>query len=110
GQFIDLRNEIFIPGTIPLRLDRCHAQASHGLQGKGWSGTWAQHLRMDGPVITYQNPEGSLIVFHAPEEQVVSYNLRFPELELLGQRAGELYIYNRPEQLFYVFADEGGPT
>lgn len=107
GQFIDLRTDIFIPGTIPLRLDRCHAPASVGLQGKGWSGTWAQHLQIDRETITFQNPEGSLIVFHAPQDDVVSHNLRFPHLELIGRRSAELFVYDRPAQLFYVFADEG---
>ncbi|WP_299906333.1 RHS repeat-associated core domain-containing protein [uncultured Paracoccus sp.] len=108
GQFVDLRTDIFIPGTIPLRLDRCHARESRGIQGEGWSGTWAQHLRIEGETITFQNPEGCLIVFHAPADEVLSHNLRFPHLELIGRRSGDLFVYDRPAQLFYVFADEGG--
>ncbi|AUH33705.1 RHS repeat-associated core domain-containing protein [Paracoccus tegillarcae] len=108
GQFIDLRTDILIPGTIPLQLDRCHSRTSQGIQGKGWSGTWAQHLRIEGETVTYQTPEGSLIVFHTPGDDVLSYNLRFPQLELLGRLSGDLFIHDRQAQLFYVFADEGG--
>ncbi|MBK4217701.1 PAAR/RHS domain-containing protein [Paracoccus caeni] len=108
GQFVDLRTDIFIPGTIPLRLDRCHSVTAGGSQGRGWSGTWAQHLRIDGETVTFQSPEGSQITFHAPQDEVVSHNLRFPHLELLGRRSADLFLYDRPARLFYVFADEGG--
>ncbi|RJE85363.1 RHS repeat-associated core domain-containing protein [Paracoccus onubensis] len=110
GQFVELRTDIHIPGTIPLRLDRCHAPQSTGLQGVGWSGTWAQHLRIDGETISFQNSEGSLIVFHAPEDEVLSHNLRFPHLELLGRRSADLFIYDRITQLFHVFAEEEKAT
>lgn len=110
GQVIDLRNDIRIPGTIPLRLDRCHAPLSDGIQGKGWSGTWAQHLRIDGETITYQSAEGSLITFHTPSPDVLSYNLTFPHLELLGRQSGDLFIHDMSAQLFYVFGPDDGPV
>lgn len=106
GQFFEFRTDIDIPGTIPLSLDRCYAPDSAGVQGKSWAGTWAQHLRMSPDTITFQNSEGSLVVFHAPNDEVVSHNLRFPYLELLGRRSGELFVYDRRSQLFQVFVDE----
>ncbi|WP_147393159.1 RHS repeat-associated core domain-containing protein, partial [Paracoccus siganidrum] len=108
GQFLETRTDLHIPGTIPLVLDRCHAPDSFGVQGKSWAGTWAQHLRLSGETITWQSPEGTLVTFHAPGEEVLSHNLRFPHLELLGRRGADLFLYDRRMQLFHVFADEGG--
>lgn len=108
GRFFDLRTDISIPGTIPLELHRTHAVESFGQQGKGWAGTWAQHLRMEPETVTFQDPEGCLITFHTPRDEVLSCNLRHPHLELLGRRSAELFLYDRRVQQFLVFADEGG--
>ena len=107
GQLLEFRTDISIPGTIPLRLDRVYAPQSFGIQGAHWAGTWAQHLRIERDAITFQNAEGTLIVFHAPDDEVLAYNLRFPHLELLGRRSADLFIHDRRARLFYVFADEG---
>ena len=108
GRYFDLRTDIFIPGTIPLELRRAHAVDSFGPQGKGWASTWAQHLRMTAETVTFQDPDGCLITFHTPRDEVLSHNLRHPHLELLGRRSAELFIYDRRVQQFLVFADEGG--
>lgn len=108
GRFFELRTDISIPGTIPLELHRAHAVESLGQQGKGWAGTWAQHLRMGRDTVTFQDPEGCLITFHTPRDEVISHNLRHPHLELLGRRSAELFLYDRRVRQFLVFADEGG--
>ncbi|WP_289896337.1 RHS repeat-associated core domain-containing protein [Paracoccus sp. TOH] len=110
GRFMETRTDIAIPGTIPLVLQRTHAVESAGIQGKGWAGTWAQQLRMDPETVTFQNDEGTLITFHTPGDEVMSHNLRFPHLELLGRRSAELFVHDRRSRLFLVFADEGADT
>ena len=107
GKFMDDRTDLAIPGTIPLQLRRVHAPAAFGVQGVGWAGTWSQHLRINGAVVTFQNDEGSEIDFHAPRDDVDGHNLRFPHLELLGRRSADLFVYDRQRQLFLVFSDEG---
>lgn len=110
GRFMETRTDIAIPGTIPLVLTRIHAVESTGIQGASWAGTWAQHLRMDAETVTLQNDEGTQIVFHTPGDEVLSHNLRFPHLELLGRRSADLFVLDRRSQLFLVFADEGSDT
>ncbi|MFO1165825.1 MAG: RHS repeat-associated core domain-containing protein [Paracoccus sp. (in: a-proteobacteria)] len=108
GRFSDSRTDLVIPGTINLELIRTHAVESFGQQGKGWAGTWAQHLRIEAETVTFQDPDGCLITFHTPRDEVLARNLRHPHLELLGRRSAELFVYDRRVQQFLVFADEGG--
>ena len=95
--------DINLPGTIPLILRRAYSPGREGVQGRNWAGTWAQHLRIDGEGITYQNEEGVLIEFHAPREEVHARNIRFPHLTLSGTRSGMLYIFDRRSQMFTIF-------
>ncbi len=103
GQVVETRADIAIPATIPLVLKRSYRQGCDGIQGRGWSGTWAQHLRLQGNEIVYQDPEGVLISFHTPHEEVQSLNLRFPHLRLVGVRGGAMFLYDRRQQLFFIF-------
>ncbi len=103
GQIVESRVDIAIPATIPLVLKRHYRSGCDGIQGRGWSGSWAQHLRIQGNEILYQDPEGVLISFHTPQEEVQSVNVRFPHLKLLGARSGAMYVYDRHQQLFFIF-------
>lgn len=103
GLIAETRIDISIPGTVPLVLARTYRPGCEGIQGRHWAGTWAQHLKISGETITWQNEEGVLIDFHAPREDVRSRNIRFPHLTLEGRRSGELYVYDRRRQFFTVF-------
>ena len=103
GQVSETRTDIAIPGTIPLVLTRSYAPGCEGIQGRHWAGTWAQHLVVNGPEIIYQDDEGVLITFHAPNEQVNATNIRFPHLTLAGERSGMLYVFDRRSQTFTIF-------
>lgn len=106
GQVSEARIDISIPGTIPLVLSRNFAPGREGIQGRNWAGNWAQHLQINGQEAIYQDPDGVLITFHIPQEQVRSRNIRFPHLTLEGTRSGMLYIYDRRRQMFTIFEHE----
>ncbi|AGT10003.1 RHS repeat-associated core domain-containing protein [Paracoccus aminophilus] len=103
GQVFETRTDIAIPGTIPLVLKRSYRPGAEGVQGRHWAGTWAQHLRLNGEEIAYQDEDGVLISFHAPEDGVDAGNIRFPHLTLAGERSGSLYVYDRHRQIFWIF-------
>lgn len=103
GQVAETRTDISIPGTVPLVLTRSYRPGCEGIQGRHWAGTWAQHLKIDGDTITFQNEDGVLIDFHAPRDDIRSRNIRFPHLTLEGSRSGEIYIYDRRRQMFTIF-------
>ncbi|MFQ1700256.1 RHS repeat-associated core domain-containing protein [Loktanella agnita] len=104
GQLMEYRTDLFIPGTIPLALSRAYARGATGMMGHDWACTWSQHLQTDGEITTYQDPDGTKVVFHTPDPEIMSENIRMPHLEMMGQRDGDIYIFNRREQLFYKFA------
>ncbi len=104
GQFFDLRTDIAIPGTIPLQLTRLYRRGATGQMGKDWVSTWSQHLIIDGETTTYFDPEGPGVIFHTPDPEILSDHTRFPHLELMGRKDGDIFLYNRRERLFYKFA------
>ncbi|MDO5642384.1 MAG: RHS repeat-associated core domain-containing protein [Paracoccus sp. (in: a-proteobacteria)] len=103
GQVGEFRTDISIPGTIPLVLNRSYRRGATGIQGNDWSGTWAQHLRIEGGTIIWQDPDGVEFTFDAPDDEVWARNLRCPHLELAGSRSGALWIFDHASQLFTVF-------
>lgn len=109
GRVIEQRTDLMIPATIPLRLERCHAPWVDGPQGAGWAGTWSQSLTVEGDTVRFLTTEGLTIIFAAPQDDVASRNLRFPHLELLGRRSGELFVLDRRSQTFLAFAASEGP-
>ncbi|MDO5604899.1 MAG: RHS repeat-associated core domain-containing protein [Paracoccus sp. (in: a-proteobacteria)] len=108
GQVCEFRTDLTIPGTIPLVLERSYRRGATGIQGNDWSGTWAQHLRLEGEAIIYQDPDGVEFTFEAPENDVWALNLRCPHLELAGTRSGELYLFDHRSQLFTLFNTRRG--
>lgn len=105
GQFFDVRLDLSIPGTIPLLHKRVCQRSATGVLGKGWASTWSQHLRIDDDAIHYQDPEGVIIVFHAPYDEVDAENVRFPYLKLFSEDRETFTIWNSREQLYYVFSE-----
>lgn len=105
GQFFDVRLDLRIPGTIPLLHKRVCQRTATGILGKGWASSWSQHLRIDKDTVYYQDPEGVLITFHAPYEDVDAENVRFPYLKLFSGNRKTFTIWNSREQLYYVFSE-----
>ena len=103
GQLMEYRTDILIPGTIPLELSRAYAPHASGLMGQDWACSWSQHLRMGAETTVYQDPDGTHITFYTPDETIMSENIRMPHLELMGQRDGDIYLFNKREQRFYHF-------
>ncbi|SEW42161.1 RHS repeat-associated core domain-containing protein [Cognatiyoonia koreensis] len=108
GQLTDVRTDFSIPGTIPLELTRSYAPKATGLLGRGWASSWGQHLRVDGPTFVYQDPDGVNVTFYVPDERIDSSNLRMPHLEMMGQKSKDIFLYDRREQLFYIFGWRDG--
>lgn len=103
GQVGEFRTDITIPGTIPLRLDRCYRRGAAGIQGNDWSGTWAQHLRIEAGRTVWQDPDGVEFTFDTPDDNVWAINVRCPHIALLGNRSGLMYLYDYRSQLFTIF-------
>ncbi|WP_187794956.1 RHS repeat-associated core domain-containing protein [Paracoccus amoyensis] len=103
GQVGEIRTDMFIPGTIPLVLTRSYSRGATGIQGNDWAGNWAQHLRLEGGAVIWQNPDGAEVMFEAPEDDVWGVNLRCPQMALLGRRSEALYLYDYNSQLFTIF-------
>lgn len=108
GQVAEFRTDITIPGTIDLRLDRSYRRGATGIQGRDWSGTWAQHLRLEPGAVVWQDPDGVQFTFETPEDNVWSVNLRCPHIALMGSRSGRLYLYDHRSQLFTIFGHRVG--
>ncbi len=103
GQLLDTRTDIYIPGTIPLEFTRTYRKGAFGLIGRDWAGTWARNLRLDGETALYQDEEGRIVTFHTPFDEIDSGHTRVPHLELMGRKDGEIFLYDRAEQIFHVF-------
>ncbi|RNF34516.1 hypothetical protein A7A09_011620 [Paracoccus methylarcula] len=103
GQVSEFRTDITIPGTIPLHLDRSYRRGATGIQGNDWSGTWAQHLRIEAGRTIWQDPDGVEFTFDTPDDNVWAVNLRCPHIALLGSRSGLMYLYDYRSQLFTIF-------
>ena len=103
GQVGEFRTDISIPGTIPLTLTRSYRRGATGIQGNDWSGSWAQHLRIENGAVIWQDPDGVSFLFDTPQEEVWSVNLRCPHVVLMGSRGGQMYIFDYRTQLFTLF-------
>lgn len=105
GQFFDVRLDLHIPGTIPLIQKRVCQRGAVGVLGKGWASSWSQHLRIDKEAIYYQDPEGVVVFFHAPYDEVDAENVRFPYLKLFSEDRRTFTLWNAREQLYYEFSE-----
>ena len=108
GMLVDTRTDFALPGTIPLVLTRSYSRGAEGLMGRDWASSWGQFLRTSGETTTYQDADGMRVVFHTPDAEILSTNLRMPHLEMLGQRDGDIFIFDRREQLFHCFGHRVG--
>lgn len=105
GQFFDVRTDLYLPGTIPVVFQRVCQRNAAGLLGKGWTSNWTQHLQIDSGVIYFHDPEGVIISFHAPYEQIDAENVRFPHLRLFSDDRKSFTVWNSKQQLYYIFAE-----
>ncbi len=105
GQFFDVRTDLYLPGTIPVVFQRVCQRNAAGLLGKGWMSNWTQHLHVNGGVVQFHDPEGVVISFHAPYEQIDAENVRFPHLRLFSEDRQSFTIWNSRQQLYYIFAE-----
>ncbi|MCL1622136.1 GH-E family nuclease [Ralstonia pseudosolanacearum] len=90
GEMVDFRDDLAIPGVLPLPLTRRYRTRSDdaGLLGPKWSVNWSQHLRLDdGHLVRFNDGGGLIITFEAPDAELNGINLREPRYRLEGTRA-----------------------
>lgn len=110
GDFIDSRIDFSIPATIPLTLERNYRTQSNfiGQLGKKWADNWSQYLVIEGNEIHFYSPEGEIITFYNDRNEVFAEHLKYPHLQLLGNKQEELILKNRKELRNYYFSQATG--
>jgi RHS repeat-associated protein len=106
GEFIDEREDFSLPGLLPIVFRRCFANFSKAQGGLGpkWANSWSINLRIEGKLIHFQTDDGCIVTFHAPDQDVYSRNIKYPHLELRGEKGGELVLFDKKTQQRYVFS------
>ncbi|AQW31158.1 PAAR domain-containing protein [Ralstonia syzygii subsp. celebesensis] len=112
GEMVDFRDDLSIPGVLPLTLTltltltrRYRTRSDdEGLLGPKWSVNWSQHLRLDdGHLVRFNDGGGLVITFEAPGAELNGINLREPRYRLEGTRA-EPRILDDDTRRVLVFA------
>ncbi|MEX9964604.1 RHS repeat-associated core domain-containing protein [Providencia stuartii] len=105
GDLIQAWSVINIPGLLPIELTRTYysTQSPNGIFGKKWADNWSMYLLINDNTIDFQDPEGSLYTFTAPNDEVRSRNLRAPHYLLLGNKQTGLQIQDNRRQRIYHF-------
>ena len=91
GEWIEVRQDIEIPGVLPLQLRRVYASAADpsrpSLFGPRWADSFSAHItRDDATTLTFWDEEGCGWVFDAPHEGLNAAHLRLPDWRLRGTR------------------------
>ncbi|MFG6653497.1 RHS repeat-associated core domain-containing protein [Scandinavium sp. M-37] len=112
GDFLQVWPVIDIPGILPLNLTRFYRSTASvsGTFGHKWMDSWSQHLIIEKNVIHFQDHEGVLLTYDAPEDDddVQAVNLHEGQYLLYGKRRGALHIFNRQTQQILHFAHRQG--
>ncbi|MEF2249914.1 DUF6531 domain-containing protein [Ralstonia solanacearum] len=106
GEMVDVRDDLSIPGVLPLTLTRRYRTRSDddGLLGPKWSVNWSRHLRLDdGRLVRFNDGGGLTITFEAPDAVLNGINLREPRYRLDGTRAEPRILDDETRQVL-VFA------
>ncbi|MBB6593307.1 PAAR domain-containing protein, partial [Ralstonia solanacearum] len=106
GEMVDVRDDLSIPGVLPLTLTRRYRTRSDddGLLGPKWSVNWSRHLRLDdGRLVRFNDGGGLTITFEAPDAVLNGINLREPRYRLEGTRAEPRILDDETRQVL-VFA------
>ncbi|OAI59997.1 membrane protein [Ralstonia solanacearum] len=106
GEMVDVRDDLSIPGVLPLTLTRRYRTRSDddGLLGPKWSVNWSRHLHLDdGRLVRFNDGGGLTITFEAPDAVLNGINLREPRYRLEGTRAEPRILDDETRQVL-VFA------
>ncbi|QRY77897.1 RHS repeat protein [Pseudomonas sp. PDNC002] len=112
GDYVQTWPVLDIPGSIPLRLNRHYRsrQSFRGVFGYKWADEWSQRLELDDQRITFNTAEGTTLVYLAPEDEVLAYNLRDGRYQLSGHRSATLRLYDRRSQHTLLFEPSTAST
>ncbi len=102
GDYLQVWPVIDIAGVLPVRLQRTYRSGDYftvsGCFGHKWADSWSQHLVVHEDNIDYIDEEGVGLSFFTPENKVQAVNLYNLRYELVGERHGELRVFDRSTQ------------
>ncbi|PST78199.1 hypothetical protein B7R70_17440, partial [Yersinia pseudotuberculosis] len=102
GDYLQVWPVIDIAGVLPVRLQRTYRSGDYftvsGCFGHKWADSWSQHLVVHEDNIDYIDEEGGGLSFFTPENKVQAVNLYNLRYELVGERHGELRVFDRSTQ------------
>ncbi|HEI8753899.1 TPA: DUF4150 domain-containing protein [Proteus mirabilis] len=105
GDFIQVWQVLFLPGLLPISLQRAYHSTStaSGLFGPKWVDNWSIYLEVQSDNIIYHNEEGAEITYPYTKNFLSIRNVYYPHVLLSGDITADICLFDNRTQLTYHF-------